>query len=84
MPYSTLRRRFKAQTGSSIKEYTLRLQIRRAKELLAGTTLAVRAVAAEIGLENPLYFSRLFAQREGISPVAFRRRSQGLGPASAR
>jgi AraC family transcriptional regulator of arabinose operon len=84
MAYSTLRRRFKAQTGSSIKEYTLRVQIRRAKELLSGTALPVRAVAEEVGVVNPLYFSRLFAQREGVSPLAFRRASHGLAPVSGR
>jgi AraC family transcriptional regulator of arabinose operon len=73
--YSTLRRRFKSQTGFSIKEYTLRLQLRRAKELLAGTGTRIADVAAAVGMDNPLYFSRLFTQRVGVSPTLFRQRS---------
>jgi AraC family transcriptional regulator of arabinose operon len=70
--YSTLRRRFKDQTSYSIKEYILRVQLRKAKELLATSGLSVAEVARECGFENALYFSRLFAQREGTPPRAFR------------
>jgi AraC family transcriptional regulator of arabinose operon len=70
--YSTLRRRFKDQTSYSVKEYILRVQLRKAKELLATSALSVSEVARECGFENALYFSRLFAQREGSPPRAFR------------
>jgi AraC-like DNA-binding protein len=71
--YSTLRRRFKQQTGYSVKEYILRLQLRHAKELLAATSKSIAEVADEIGIENALYFSRLFSEREGVSPRTFRK-----------
>jgi AraC family transcriptional regulator of arabinose operon len=71
--YSTLRRRFKRQTGYSVKEYILRLQLRHAKELLAATSKSIGEVAGEIGIENALYFSRLFSEREGVSPKTFRK-----------
>jgi AraC-like DNA-binding protein len=78
--YSTLRRRFKRQTGYSVKEYILRLQLRHAKELLAATSKSISEIADEIGIENALYFSRLFSEREGVSPRTFRkqhRRAEG-------
>lgn len=70
--YSTLRRRFKARTGYALKEYILRVQLRRAKELLAFTKLPVEQIAAAAGFADPYYFSRLFREREGIPPTIFR------------
>lgn len=70
--YSTLRRRFRQKTGYAIKEYILRVQLNRAKELLAFTRLSVEQVAAEVGFEDSFYFSRLFSEREGVPPSEFR------------
>ncbi len=70
--YSTLRRRFKNRTGFAIKEYILRVQLKRAKELLAFTQLTVEEVAAEVGIADPFYFSRVFKEREGAPPTLFR------------
>ena len=69
--YSTLRRRFRARTGYSLKEYILRVRLRRAKELLMLTHRTVAQVSAEVGFEDPFYFSRLFKAREGTAPTAF-------------
>lgn len=74
--YSTLRRRFKQVTGYSVKEYILRVQLRRAKELLAFTTQPVETIAREVGFEDPYYFSRIFRQREGASPTLFREQQE--------
>ncbi|MBI3829162.1 MAG: AraC family transcriptional regulator [Planctomycetes bacterium] len=70
--YSTLRRRFKQQTGYAVKEYILRVQLRRAKELLAFTKMPVEQVAEATGFADPFYFSRLFREREGVPPSVFR------------
>jgi AraC family transcriptional regulator, arabinose operon regulatory protein len=70
--YSTLRRRFKGKTGYAVKEYILRVQLKKAKELLAFTQMPVEQVAAESGFVDPFYFSRLFREREGVPPTAFR------------
>jgi len=72
--YSTLRRRFKAATGYAVKEYILRVQLRRAKELLAFSTDTVEAIAPACGFADPFYFSRLFKEREGVPPSVFRER----------
>lgn len=71
--YSTLRRQFKAQTGYSLKEYILRVRLKRAKSLLALSTMTVEEVAAETGFDDPYYFSRLFKKREGVAPTVFRK-----------
>lgn len=74
--YSTLRRSFKRQTGYSLKEYILRVQLRHAKTLLALTSQPIGEVARESGFEDRLYFSRVFKTREAQSPKAFRRANQ--------
>ncbi|HYF50840.1 MAG TPA: AraC family transcriptional regulator [Planctomycetota bacterium] len=70
--YSTLRRRFRQVTGYSVKEYILRVQLKKAKELLAFTDQTVEEIAGVAGFADPYYFSRLFKEREGIPPTAFR------------
>ena len=69
----TFRKRFFNETGEAPIKYMLKLQIKRAKELLAYKQLSVRQVAEEIGLSDPYYFSRLFKKYEGLSPVQFRK-----------
>ena len=79
--YSTLRRRFKQETGFSIKEYILSAQLRWAKELLVCSSLPVDAIAARVGFRDAFYFSRLFRSREGTSPSEFREHRE-RGPAA--
>ncbi|WP_433863054.1 helix-turn-helix domain-containing protein [Sphingobacterium thalpophilum] len=43
-----------------------------AKRLLVHTNLTAKEVAYELGYEDPAYFSRLFMQKSGETPSAFR------------
>jgi AraC family transcriptional regulator of arabinose operon len=72
MGYSTFRRHFKNIVGCSPKEYVLRVRLRRAKELLAFTQQSIVEVARSVGFGDPYYFSRLFHDKEGLSPSLFR------------
>ncbi len=66
---------FKKEFGVSPKEYLLNLRIRQAKRLLREEKqLPVKAVAAAVGFENPLYFSRCFHQKTGVSPSEYRKK----------
>lgn len=47
-------------------QYILNLRITNAKSLLRTTTYSIADVAAIVGYENPLYFSRLFKNRLGF------------------
>jgi AraC family transcriptional regulator of arabinose operon len=78
--YSTLRRRFRLCTGYALKEYLLRVQLRRAMELLAFSGESIGEIAARTGFQDPYYFSRLFKAREGVSPSAFRERQRQPEP----
>ena len=74
MSHTSFRRHFKLSTGMSPTQYLLELRLRKAQSLIANTSLSVQTIAAECGFENPLYFSRFFKQRTGLSPSASRQK----------
>ncbi|MNW68056.1 Arabinose operon regulatory protein [compost metagenome] len=49
----------------------------RARHLLDTTAAPVKAVADEIGYDDPYYFSRLFRRIHDVSPSEYRRRVKG-------
>ena len=48
------------------------MKIEYACQLLDSTELSVKAIAAELGYNDSLYFSRLFSNTLGLSPRAYR------------
>jgi AraC-like DNA-binding protein len=70
-----LREEVRLATGSTPKEYILRVRLSKAKDLLAATDQSVVQVARAVGYDDPAYFTRLFTQRVGLSPTMFRRSS---------
>lgn len=72
---SYLHRLFKSFTGISIQTYLLDYRIRQACILLKNTELSVRAVAHSVSYADPLYFSRLFRQKKGVSPSEYRKQN---------
>lgn len=69
---SYLTRVFHRDLGITPWEYLTRLRIERAKELLVSTHLTVTAIANEVGYNDGAYFSRVFRQETGRSPLDFR------------
>ncbi len=63
---------FRRQTGLPPVEYYIQLRIRHAGRLLDTTTITVREVGAEVGYDDPYYFSRIFRRVMGLSPRAYR------------
>ena len=70
---SHLYRAFQRELGMSPSAYLTRFRIQRACQLLRHSKLSVSAVAASVGYEDPLYFSRAFKRETGLSPLAYRR-----------
>ncbi len=68
---------FKSTTGVSVMEYLQRLRSARARELLTTTDAPIGEIAASVGYEDPLYFSRLFRRLNGMSASEFRRAQRG-------
>ncbi|MBE7011335.1 MAG: AraC family transcriptional regulator [Ruminococcaceae bacterium] len=64
---------FKQEYGVSPQEYLISLRIEKAKKLLKGSrsNLSIKEVAISVGFDNPLYFSRIFHNRTGMSPSRF-------------
>jgi YesN/AraC family two-component response regulator len=68
-----LLRLYRKATGSTPTQDMIRLRIEKAKRLLLGhSQLEVKQVAAAVGYEDPLYFSRLFKRETGLNPSAFK------------
>jgi AraC-like DNA-binding protein len=72
MSYSKFRRDFKNHTGMAPLQYQLLLKIEKSKELLVKTDLKAKEIAFQMGFESDYYFSRIFKQKVGMTPVQFR------------
>jgi AraC-like DNA-binding protein len=68
---------FKAYTTFSPVAFVKHTRLEKACELLASTTSGIAEIAAMVGYENPLYFSRLFSKTFGMSPSAYKNHHGG-------
>ena len=65
---------FREHTGLSPYQYHLQLRIERAKQMLHGTSMNVKEIAAAAAFESPFHFSNVFKQKTGMSPSQWRLR----------
>ena len=63
---------FTQKHGIAPKEYMLEKRIALAKKLLRETETSVMEISNSVGYVDPLYFSRIFKKKEGLSPQAYR------------
>lgn len=63
---------FKEKTGYSPLGYFNVLRVRQACILLETTDLKLNQISPRLGIDDPLYFSRLFSKIMGKSPKAYR------------
>lgn len=68
---------FKECTGASPYQYHLQLRMSRARELLRGSSLSVKQIAAVLKFNSVYQFSKIFKKKIGISPSQYRRGSLG-------
>lgn len=72
----TLIRRFKAALDQTPLAYLQDLRLEAARALLETGDLSVEAIGGQVGYNDTSSFSRLFRQRIGMSPGAYRSRFQ--------
>jgi AraC-like DNA-binding protein len=68
---------FHRRTGYAPLAYFKQLKIQQACKLLDTTDMRINQICYKIGIEDPLYFSRLFSQTMGLSPRAYKRMKKG-------
>lgn len=68
---------FKKQTGFAPIDYYVRLKMQRACYLLDVTDMPVKEIAAQLGYDDPLYFSRRFRQIHNCSPTQYQAIQKG-------
>lgn len=65
------------RSGTSYRRLIDEVRARRARDLLAATTLPVKAIAGTLGFDSSSNFARSFRRWTGVSPNAFRESAQG-------
>lgn len=76
MTTSYLNDTVRSVTGFPVTYYIQQELMREAQKLLYHSDLTVRQVADTLGFEDERYFNRLFSKVIGISPGAFRKKSE--------
>lgn len=68
---------FRQQLGYSPIDYFIHLKMQHACALLALSQRSIHEIAAELGYDDPYYFSRTFKKVMGISPREYRQSPKG-------
>ena len=68
---------FRRQVGYAPIDFVIRARIQRACQLLDTTDKSIAAIAAEVGYDDPYYFTRCFRRIVGSPPRSYRRIPKG-------
>jgi len=78
LSYSHFRVLFKEQTGTTPHKYQINIRMQKACDLLLHSTYSISMISERLGFTSAYYFSRIFKQRNGCSPRAYRKRKGDL------
>lgn len=73
MNESSLSRLFKSETGVNLNYYINEKKMKHAMELLSKNRM-IKDIAAAVGIEDPLYFNKVFKKYYGISPTEMKKK----------
>lgn len=79
MSLSSFNRGFKKELGYSLQDFIQNRRIEKAGKLLEKSDDSIETIAEKTGFCDRFYFSRVFKQKQGISPAAFRQLHRELG-----
>ena len=71
-----LRQMFRKRYGVSPHEYILQTRLSHARRMLKHSDKSIQEIAAEIGFGQANYFSRIFRQKIGCSPMEYRKNNK--------
>lgn len=63
---------YKSETGEGLGDYIIRKRMERAVYLLKHTNKKIYEITAELGYQNPQYFSKMFRKHYGMTPNEYR------------
>ena len=69
---SYLSRTFKSELNMTIQSFLRYTRINKSKSLLSETSLSIQEVAISVGINDALYFSKIFHKETGYSPREYR------------
>lgn len=69
---------FKTHTGQNLGKYIIRVRMEQAKLMLTSTHVKVSEIGLRVGYANPSYFSQLFKNHYGCTPVHYREKGMML------
>ncbi len=72
LSYKRMAAVFKEEQGMTMQQYHTERRMMIACDLLKATPLPVNEIAADLGYDDPLYFSRCFHAKYGLSPRSYR------------
>ena len=65
---------FKKEKGISISTYILQKRVDEAKKLLVQSNLPINTVSLYVGYSNFSYFTKMFKENTGYTPLEYRRK----------
>lgn len=71
---------FSKHLGKTFPEYLTELRVRLACRLLAETHLSIHEIAAQTGIDDSFYFSKVFKRAMGVTPGRYRKDRGQDGP----
>lgn len=78
MSESTLSRMFKNETGINLMYYINERKMKKALDLLRNDDLMIKDVAIAVGIEDQLYFNKVFKKYYNISPSEFKKKQMEM------
>ncbi|WP_373495062.1 ATP-binding protein, partial [Aquiflexum sp.] len=72
LSHSQVHRKLSALTGLSATHFIRYVRLVKAKEMIINSGYSISAIAYDCGFNDPAYFSRIFKQEFGVSPLVWR------------